>query len=276
MYLDRVVGQKRIRKELSAIAKGVKSGVQQYANILFRGEAGGGKTLLANEFLYSMFKNNFIHQYPTRENGYSFMFPKRIANVRGHFVDEVHKVKNIEATYPIMDEHYYVMIFATNIGGNLPEAFTSRCFVFTLDEYTNDEIATILVNYGRTIKFSITKDTALLVAERSHQNPRIAKQYLDRMNFIINAGYYKKTLSGIKAAFKDIGVYEGGYTLADIEYLQTLARFGRASLDTMVRSLRVDKATVVNEIEPFLLSRGHIAITPRGRVFLDWKGVSNA
>jgi Holliday junction resolvasome RuvABC ATP-dependent DNA helicase subunit len=274
MFLNNVIGQKRIKIELSAITSGVKENVQQYANILFRGEAGSGKTFLAHEFLRNLFGNGYTYQFPSRDNKFSFIFPVQVHQVRGHFVDEVHNIKNIESIYPIMDSQRYIMVFATNLGGDLPEAFTSRCFIYKLDDYTDKEMIEIVVQWSKELKFDLDKETASTIAERARKNPRVAKQYLSRINFIISSGYYPKTVKGVKAAFKDIGVYHGGYTLSDIKYLQFLAKVERASLDTISRALKIDRATILNEIEPFLIERGHISISARGRNFEHWEGAN--
>jgi Holliday junction DNA helicase RuvB len=142
--------------------------------------------------------------------------------------------------------------------------------MFTLDDYTEDDIIKIVLLYSKEINFNLTKDIAKLIANRSRLSPRIAKQYVDRINFLITSGYRPKTLRGITTAFNDIGVREGGYTELDIKYMDTLSKLGVTSLQNISRILKIDKDTIINSIEPFLLEKGHIEITAKGRRFVEW------
>lgn len=268
--MTKIIGQKRIVKELAGITTMLKKNNNEVATILLRGPAGYGKTEIVETFLFDIVGNAYSWQIPKANNSYNFVFPKNIQHYRAHFVDEVHKIKNPEALYPIIDSMEYIMAFASNEAGVLPDALTSRCFVFNLDEYTNDEIATIVVNKGKDINFPINKEVAILVASMSRLSPRVAIQYLKRIRFIISNGYYPKTLRGIKAAFKDIGIYAGGYTELDIRYLKYLSKVGRSSLINLTRALKIDKETIINEIEPFLILNNHVEVSARGRVFKDW------
>jgi Holliday junction DNA helicase RuvB len=264
------IGQRRISKELNAIAEQCKKDKTQSVNILLRGKAGCGKTLMARLFLQKVCSGLYSEQIPA-QFGFKFLFSNNIKSLRGHFVDEVHTIKNAEQLYPLMNSKKYVFMFATNLGGDLPEAFLSRCFEFTFDDYTNAEIKRILLNYGKVIKFSISSDTAKLIAENCRGNPRMAEKYLERLKFIIDGGYYPKTIRGINAAFKDIGVYAGGYTEIDMRYLKFLEKNGTSSLNVLTRGIGVDKYTVENVVEPFLQAKGHIQITARGRKFVSWE-----
>lgn len=268
MFKD-IVGQKLITKELTAIVKTINK-QRTPVNIMLRGPAGSGKTYIAEEVLVEICGGEFTRQLPANSRN-KFIFPQYAEKYFGHFVDEVHTIKNVEAMYPILDSNKYVFVLASNEAGILPEALTSRCFVYSLEPYSVEEIAQIIMIHGRKIKFRITYETALLIAEKSRLSPRIGEQYLDRIRFMISAGQYRKTVRGINAAFKDVGIYKGGYTVYDIRYLQLLNELGRASLDTLSKTLKIDKSTIQNEIEPFLLDKGHIEIGRGGRKIISWE-----
>jgi Holliday junction DNA helicase RuvB len=263
------VGQRKIVNELNLITLAVMKDRTRSISILFRGSAGCGKTHLARMFLSKVCGDRFSYQIPSENRGLFVMTPN-IANFRGHFVDEVHEVKNIEAMYNYMNEKNKIIVSATNEGGELPDAFLSRNIVFVFQDYSLGELALILRNYGKDRKFKISTQSAMIIADKSRGSPRVAKMYLDRIMLMIDSGYYKKSLRGINAAFKDIGVYEGGYTDLDMRYLSILHDVGQTSLNNLCRLMKLDMFTIKNTIEPFLLEKGHIEITSRGRKFLTW------
>lgn len=263
---DNFVGQSKIVRELSAIIYGLKNSPRESLNILLRGQAGCGKTMLAEEFCKSI-GGDYTYQLATKD----YTLRRGWTNIRLHILDEIHKLRNFESLYPHMDSGRYVYIFCTTESGILPDPFTSRCLVFTFDDYSNDEIAEIVYIYATSINLRMEMDTAKLIANRARNNPRIAKKYTKRIKFIIERGYHPMTLRGIKSAFNDVGIFNGGYTDVDISYMKFLAKVGRASLNTISRSIGVDENTIINDVEPFLLDKGHIQISSRGRKFLGWE-----
>lgn len=266
MFKD-FIGQNKIILELSSISEELKKEFTGI-NILLRGQAGCGKTLLADKFLLSI--DNYIFQLPNKSKNYELRWNEKIAEYKCHFIDEIHTLKHIEVLYPIMDTKKYVFVFASNEYGDLPEAFLSRCYIYSFGDYTLDEISTIVFEYAKGKNIYLEKSLSDLFAKYSRNNPRIAKNLFDRVLFIIHRGYYILNTKGITSALKDIGIYEGGYTDLDVKYLQTLSKINTSSLESMSRLLRVDKNTIINEIEPFLLNKEHIAITSKGRKFIKW------
>lgn len=272
MYED-FIGQKKIILELESIYEDI-SKTHNGVNILFRGQAGCGKTLLANMFLTSLGSN--VYHLPDKKNNYEFMWNDRISSYRYHFVDEIHKLKSPETMYPILDSGNYVFVFASNEYGELPDALLSRCFIYNFAEYSLDEISEIISRYSRTKGIFLDKSKSDLFAKYSRNNPRVVKKLFDRVLFIINRGYYKLSIRGIISALNDIGIYSGGYTDLDIQYLQMLSKLVTSSLDNMSRILKIDKNTILNEIEPFLIEKGHIIITSKGRKFINFGGVNES
>lgn len=272
MYED-FIGQTKIILELDSIYNDIRK-TNVGVNILFRGQAGCGKTLLANMFLSSLGSN--VYHLPDRKHNYEFIWNEKISSYRYHFVDEVHKLKYPEVMYPILDSGNYVFVFASNEYGELPEALFTRCFVYNFAEYSLDEISEIISRYSRDKGIFLDKSKTDLFAKYSRNNPRVAKKLFDRVLFIINRGYYKLSVKGIISALNDIGIYSGGYTDLDIQYLQALSKLMVSSLDNISRILKVDKNTILNEIEPFLIEKGHITITSKGRKFINFGGVNES
>lgn len=261
------IGQSKIILELESISLQLKKNFEGL-NILLRGQAGCGKTLLAREFLSKL--GNYTFQLPNKNSDYELIWNDKMKEYKYHFVDEIHRLKYLEVLYPIMDSKNYIFVFASNEYGELPDAFLSRCFIYSFGDYNLDEISTIVFEYAKTKNIYLEKTLADLFAKYSRNNPRISKNLFDRVLFVINRGYYNLNTKGIISALKDIGVNDGGYTDLDIKYLQTLSKATTLGLDSISRLLKIDKNTLVNEIEPFLLDKGHIAITSKGRKFIKW------
>lgn len=266
---EEFVGQKRLINELSAIVIGLQKNSQESLNIILRGPAGCGKTTLAETFCEEI-SGTYGYQIPRK-----YFTMKGIEIYRCQIVDEIHVVKQFEDIYPWMDCGKYIFVFCTTEFGNLPDPFVSRCIQLNFDDYSEEEITTIVYNYGEKLGISLTRETSKLIAKRSRGKPRIAKNYVKRMKFIIARGYYPFTVRGVNAAFNDIGVFNGGYTDLDMKYLRFLEKVKQASLRTISRSIGVDENTIKNEIEPFLTGKHHIEITSRGRKFVKWEGEEN-
>lgn len=269
--MSEFIGQPKIIKELDAIAYNLKRNRRESVNIMLRGPAGCGKTLLASSFCRKISGDSVYHIMDK-----TFTMPRKEAYKRCHIMDEIHNMKSFEIMYPLLDSGKYVIVFCTTEFGDLPDPLTSRCLVYNFATYSDEEISKIVINYSREIKLNMGMDTALMIAKRARGNPRKAKNYTKRIKFIIHRGYYPMTIRGVGNAFEDIGVFDGGYTDIDISYLKFLAGIKQASLKVISRSIGMDENTIKNEIEPFLLENGHIQITSRGRKFLGWKrGVEN-
>ena len=260
------IGQDKIIKELDAISYNLKRNRRESVNIMLRGPAGCGKTLLASIFCKNI-GGDFAYHLVNKE----FIMPRKSSYKRSHILDEIHNMKKFEVLYPLLDSGKYVLVFCTTEFGDLPDPLTSRCLIYNFAEYTDEQLAKIVLNYSREIKLNMAMDTAFMIAKRAGGSPRKAKNYTKRIKFIIHRGYNHMTIKGVGNAFEDIGVLDGGYTDIDISYLKFLAGIGQASLKVISRTIGIDENTILNEIEPFLLENGHITISSRGRKFLGWK-----
>lgn len=257
MY-ENIKGQASVKRELVAITSSIKNNFRPL-NILLRASPGQGKTFIATELLRELFFRDYsVHDPGDVKYNYSTM--RRVA----HFFDECHLISDFESLYKIMDSGKCFCVFASNISGNMPFAFVSRCIVLDLAPYTEDDIVDMLMDYSVELEFAITKATARIFAGVCRLNPRVAKGYLLRTSFLINHGDHPLTISGIKSALKDISVYDGGFTDIDIRYIQFLKTVGNsASLRTISSGIGVDQDTLINFVEPFLISKGILKITNR-------------
>ena len=251
-----IIGQEHIVKELTVLAAKVLEG-ENFA-ILLRAPSGYGKTALISFFksLISS-KDNRVDTIRINER-YKPSYNKVIV------VDEVHRYKYFEDFYLSIDMKVNTFLFASNMSGNLPEAFRNRCINLYLNHYTLEEIQEIIL---RNFNF-LTPDAAKVVAQAGRLNPRIAKQIATRLR-----NFYRGNTKWDEAQVKDvlsfIKISLDGMNEADRIYLSALKDVKRASLNNILALTGLDRETVLDEIEPFLLKKKLIRITPKGREIVD-------
>lgn len=255
------VNQSLIMREVLPLAESLM--VEGSANILLQGPAGCGKTKLAG-IIARKIEEGWAFQIPVKGN----LNWSRTQDFRVHIVDEVHMLRNFELLYPEMDSGEHVFIFCTTEYGETPDPFLTRCIRFSFEPYSAESIKQIVEEYSRARRFTF-KDSACyeLIAESSRGNPRIAKQRFDRVKLMIEHYDYPRRVDFVRNTLTQIGVFGGGFTKEDFRYMDYLHRVGRSSIDNIARTLQIDKNTVVKEIEPYLIERGCIELTSRGRQF---------
>ena len=252
----RFIGQTHIMKQLRFLLPDIYER-KRGANILLRGPSGFGKTTMALSIAHYLCGKDF--EYYLGESLSSVEFKKWVV-----FVDEVHKLKSFEMLYPLMDEKSHVLIFATNQDGNLPEAFSNRCFEYIFDDYNEEELMLIA---RESATFS-TSDTNLMhIVEAGNRNPRVIKSLVDRLGIYFSRTPGINTYSAdFQRIFEDIFHITGGLDTLCRRYLEVLNDMGgTASFSILQHILHVDKETITNQVEPILLRKRLIQITRKGR-----------
>lgn len=259
------IGQEPIVKELKALSKYVRGHINDRPaySVLLSGVGGFGKTHLARLFCQSL-GVRYTYQIPDDR---IFLDADAREKYYAHFVDEIHLASNQEILYPLMDSNKYLFITCTTDPGLLNEPLLTRMIHHRFGDYTIDELVKIIFLHATDI-LTIDYHSAKIIAERCRGNPRVAIIYTKRVILLIYSGHYPNTPEGIAKACEDIGVYELGYTEGDVKYLNALERVGQGNLTLLSNMTNIDKLTIREDIEPFLIARGHLTITPRGRKFL--------
>lgn len=250
------IGQKHIMKQLRFILPDLYTHREKGCNILIRGPSGYGKTTLAISMAKYLSGNSFqVFWADWTEHE----FRKRVI-----FIDEIHKMSDHERLYEIMDSGKHVLIFATNQDGNLPEAFSNRCYEFILSDYTMEELMLIAKDAS---SFSTTDESLEQIVEAGNMNPRIIKSLCARLSTYFSVNKDANPMEdNFKEILKEVFSIEDGLDGLCRSYLEVLSDVGgTASIFLLKSILHVDDATLKRTIEPVLLRKGLIKITSKGR-----------
>ena len=155
-------------------------------------------------------------------------------------------------------------IMATTNPAALKDAFMNRLRKVQLTPYTlEDKIEVALTHL---VEHGVPAETTVLaaLAHRS-RNLRHLKTELCETFIDINSLYGEGQENALQIMDDMLGIDEDGATDLDIDYLEYLVENNTVGLDTMAGKLRVDKKELTKTIEPFLLEKGWIQITGKGR-----------
>ena len=250
------IGQNHIMRQLQFILPDLYRNPDKGANILLRGPSGFGKTKMALDIC--RYLAGLDYEVFLREER-PFEFRKRV-----NFIDEIHKVNNIERFYYIMDEKSKVFIFATNHDSALEEAFVNRCYEFIFDDYDEDELLLIA---RESCNFSCEDSQLKAVIDAANKNPRVIKSLCQRLGTYFRENNIANTNSlDFEELMKSIFRIEGGLDTVCKRYIEAVKNSGGcASLSLITTILHVDRKTLTDRVEPILITKGLIKITSKGR-----------
>jgi Holliday junction DNA helicase RuvB len=208
------------------------------------------------------------------------------------FVDEIHRLPRAleETFYPAMEDRClpitvgqgagarvvtidlpaFTLIGATTRTGLLSTPLRDRFGIqHRLDHYDARELARIVRRSARLLGVEIDDAGALAIAARSRGTPRVANRLLKRVRDyaeVRGAGVVSEQVAG--AALDLLEVDHAGLDRLDREILSTICeKFGGGpvGLSTLAAAIGEEQDTVEDVYEPYLLQRGLIERTPRGR-----------
>jgi Holliday junction DNA helicase RuvB len=165
----------------------------------------------------------------------------------------------------------FSVIGATTRAGALGGPLRDRFGVtFRLDFYAADELTAIILRSARLLGVEIDPAGAALLAGRARGTPRVANRLLRR------ARDYAQVRAGgsidarvASAALDVLGVDDMGLDEMDRRVLEALcgALSGHpAGVQTIAVSVQEEPETVEDVVEPYLIRRGLLVRTPRGRL----------
>ena len=292
--LSEFIGQEKARANLSVFIEAARSRQEALDHVLFVGPPGLGKTTLAQIVARELGVNFRATSGPVIAKAGDLA--ALLTNLEPRdvlFIDEIHRLNPAveEILYPAMEDFQldliigegpaarsvkidlspFTLVGATTRAGLLTNPLRDRFGIpVRLNFYSVEELELIVNRGARVLSIGITPDGANEIARRARGTPRIAGRLLRRVRDFAHVDGNKAIDRKIAdSALGELEVDGSGLDAMDRRYLTTIALNyggGPVGVDTIAAGLSEPRDAIEDIIEPFLIQKGFIQRTPRGRL----------
>jgi Holliday junction DNA helicase RuvB len=161
------------------------------------------------------------------------------------------------------------LVVATDKPGLIPSILKRRLALrFVLRPYTVAEMRTVVSNRASEIGLPITPNAVTRVAEASRGIPRMAGHILQSLKILGDGSEMTKTT--VSAHLDSIGIDSGNLTESDRRYLSFMSQVNRhVELGELSLFLGLDEASIIQDVEVFLVQKGFILVENHTRLLTD-------
>jgi Holliday junction DNA helicase RuvB len=292
--LEEFIGQEALREQLGIELRAAAGRAEALDHVLLAGPPGLGKTSLA-QIVAAELEVPFVQTAgPALERkGDVAAFLTALEPRSVFFIDEIHRLPRAveEIFYPAMEDRQlpitmgqgagakvvtlplppFTLVGATTRAGLLTRPLRDRFGIqHRLDHYGPGDLARIVVRSARVLGVEIDAAGARAIAERSRGTPRVANRLLKRVrDYAEVRGTGAVDVATADAALELLGVDATGLDRLDRELLRAICEAfggGPVGLSTLAVTVGEEADTIEDVYEPYLLQRGFLQRTPRGRV----------
>ena len=290
---DDFIGQNEIKKALKTYIDAAKERGESLDHILFYGPPGLGKTTLSHLISESIGSNLSTTSGPV------ISIPGDLSGMLTGLeqndillIDEIHRINSSveEYLYSAMEDYKidimidsgpaartvridlspFTLVGATTRLGALSTPLRDRFgAIFRLDYYSESELFEVLKRTANILEITIEDDAIMEVALRSRGTPRIANRVLKRVRDFAQVKKIKIIKrQDARNALEQIGIDKNGLESMDLRLLKNLiTKFngGPTGGKSLAISVNEDISTIEEVYEPYLIKKGFIERTSRGR-----------
>jgi Holliday junction DNA helicase RuvB len=291
--LEDFVGQEAVKDQLAVSIAAAAARGDALDHVLLAGPPGLGKTSLA-QIVAAELEVAFVQTAgPALERkGDVAAFLSALEPRAVFFVDEIHRLPRAleETFYPAMEDGElpitlgqgagarvmtlplppFTLIGATTRSGLLTTPLRDRFGIqHRLEHYGPEDLGRIVIRSAALLGVKIEPEGAVAIASRSRGTPRIANRLLKRVRDYAEVRHQGIVTGEVAGEALDLlQVDDEGLDRLDREILLAICdKFGGGpvGLSTLAVAVGEERDTIEDVYEPYLLQRGLIERTPRGR-----------
>ncbi len=290
---EEYVGQEKVKKNLRVIVQAALKRGESCDHLLFFGQAGLGKTTLANLVARELGANLKVTSGPSIEKmGDLAAVLTNMAKGDVLFIDEIHRLNKLfeEVLYPAMETRKlhlivgkgpgartltldlppFTLIAATTRPNLLSAPLRSRFgATFKLDYYEQPDIEAIVRRSAKMFNLEIADAALKIIAAASRFTPRVANRLLRRARDYAQVhGTGNIDEDAARKTLEMLEIDELGLEPHDRRILEVIIdKFngGPVGLSTFAAAINEDKGVIEDVYEPYLMSIGLLTRTPSGR-----------
>jgi Holliday junction DNA helicase RuvB len=292
--LAEFIGQQQARSNLAVFIEAARTRREALDHVLFVGPPGLGKTTLAQIVARELGVNFRATSGPViAKAGDLAALLTNLEERDVLFIDEIHRLNPAveEILYPAMEDFQldliigegpaarsvkidlakFTLVGATTRAGLLTNPLRDRFGIpVRLNFYSESELEEIVNRGARVLGIGMPADGANEIARRARGTPRIAGRLLRRVrDFALVAGANTVDRAAADRALLELEVDAAGLDAMDRRYLVNIAENyggGPVGIETIAAALSEPRDAIEEIIEPFLIQKGFIQRTPRGRL----------